>query len=122
MSEQPDQAWITRLRRRLDAAARNLDDADLARLRTARAAALRAAQGRTGRARAWPRSPWAWPVAGAMASAIAIAVAGLLWFAAPRAPLPQAMDSLEALALLDQAELYVDVDFYQWLAEQADKG
>lgn len=123
MTEQQDQAWTERLRRRLETSAQNLSAADLARLRSARQAALQGAQEPLRPVHSRPRAVWTWPVAGAVAATIAIAVAGFLWFAAPRAPqVPQALDSLEVLALLDQVELYVDFDFYEWLAEQADKG
>jgi hypothetical protein len=117
MSENKDREFVERVRRGLEAAARDLHGADLTRLRAARRAALHGAGPGVRRA----RSPWLWPVAGVVTAGLAATVVGLVWLSTAGDPLPlSGIENLELIAMLEQADLYVDADFYRWLAEQGD--
>jgi hypothetical protein len=107
-----EREFLTQARRTLDDAAAATDPATRARLRDARANALRDAQ----------RRPARWmPAAGfAMASA-AVLLAFALWRRdAP--PLAQPDEDLTPLTAADDLDLYLDLELYTWLDEEADAG
>lgn len=115
MSDDAERELVERVRRHLDAAARDLDGATVTRLRAARRAALRVA--------AEPRRApaWVWPVAGALTAGLVVALTAALWVGggSPGTALPSAgIEDMELIATLDHVDLYTDAEFYRWLAEQ----
>ena len=108
-----EEKFLRATKRVLDEAEANLDTAALARLRAARRQAIEAGLARSGRA----LPGWLLPVGGFATAGIALAVAGLLWFAVPDdKPLPQAtVDDLELLMARDNPEFFTDLEFYDWL-------
>jgi len=117
-----ERAFLSKTRDALDASVDAIDPATRTRLRAARARALADA-----------RAPRRWlPVAGFAAAASAV-VAIAVW----RAQTPAGPDALiEAapepiagvpvepipLAAADDLDLYLDLDFFTWLAEEGDAG
>lgn len=104
-------------RRTLTAAADQLDADTRRRLAQARHAALDA----LGRPR---RFGWGLAVTGVAASVAIALLAATLWLLQP-APAPfaeQTLADLDLLATPDNPELYVDFEFYQWLASQDHAG
>lgn len=123
-----DQALLQHVKNVLNASAETLDDATRSRLRDARARALDAVLARE---LAPARSPstsyptrrvWLWPVGG-MALACATLLSWMLWFhpMATQAP-GLGLEQLEFLSSAEGLEFYTDLDFYQWLAGDADAG
>jgi hypothetical protein len=117
----PTERDVTTERRIIEAADRlrqehagALDELTIARLRAARLKALEARRGRR-----------LWQFAGGVATAgLALSLAGVMWFRPPPEPsMPQTSGApvidLELLAL-EGPEFYTDLEFYRWLASQAD--
>ncbi len=113
-----DDELVTRVRQALERASRELDPATAGRLRAARRTALAAARGRG--SPAWSSRAWlAAGVAAGVTAAVALAV--LL----QRGPAPDpgtahlaAVEDLELITQGEGLDLYEDLEFYQWLAEQ----
>lgn len=115
--KKPDEQELLEITRRLlEKSARECDALTVARLRAARLRALEA-----------PRQPrfmsW-WSLGGVASAGIAAALAGLLWFSTPpELPGPRHQETagvdMELLAN-EGPEFYTDLDFYDWLASEAD--
>jgi hypothetical protein len=102
-----------RARDLLEQGARQLDAATVHRLANLRAAALR------GDARISPQRHWRLPVAGAaVALALVMAVALNVWHDADAPAQQLALDDLDLLLAQEEAELYLDADFYAWLDDE----
>lgn len=108
-----EQAFLANARRVLDASASAVDPATRARLKSARAAALAAR-----RPRLSARLNW-WLPAGGLATAAAAALLTWSLWLAPAAP---GFEHLDLLTAADSLEFYSDLEFYTWLAEEADAG
>jgi len=106
-----EEELIKRVRAELDRGAASLDELTVARLRAARKRALDAPRGR--------RVGWLATGVG-VATATAGLAAWLVFTPAGVAP----MQGVEALDLLTEAdpELYRELEFYRWLAEQRRAG
>lgn len=107
-----EERFIARVKEHLDQGASELDPAVQARLRHARYQALRhPSQG----------IPWLWPMTG-LATACTALIVTILWW--PSSPDPmvdgpaQVVEDIEVLIAEDQLDLYEDLEFYAWLAEQ----
>lgn len=123
--ESREREFLSQSRELLDASVEAIDPATRTRLRAARAAALAAASARR-------RSRWI-PVAALVAAASAALVAlALLRAGSPTGagepiaalPAPIATPPVEPvpLAAAEDLDLYLDLDFFTWLAEDADAG
>jgi len=116
--QRPD--WTRPITDRLDETVRQMDAATLARLNSARRAALRQANRR-------PANVLIWPAAGLLGAACAGFLAIGLWqghspangnsgaTAAHVNPSAQRGDDSDSA---DSIELYQDLDFYAWLGQQ----
>ncbi|MCU0670452.1 MAG: DUF3619 family protein [Myxococcota bacterium] len=123
--ETREREFLSKTRTVLDAAQDAIDPATRTRLRAARATALAAASARR-------RSRWV-PAAGLLAAASAALVAVAVWRAADA---PGPADPIEAMpapiaatpaepipvAAAEDLDLYLDLEFFTWLAEQGDAG
>ncbi len=100
-------------KRVLDEAEKNLDAGARARLHASRRQAIEEGLRRPSHA----RPGWLLPVGGFATAGIVLAVAGLLWFAAPDyKPIQQAnVDDLEILTARENPEFFADLEFYDWL-------
>lgn len=121
-----DQALLQQVKNVLNASIETLDDATRSRLRAARALALNAApqhgQAQSPSALHPTRRAWLWP-AGGMALACATLLTWMLGFHAMETHVPDlGLEQLELLSSANSLELYTDLDFYQWLAGDADAG
>jgi hypothetical protein len=123
--EMRERELLSKSREVLDASVEAIDPATRTRLRAARARAIEAASRRS-------RSRWL-PAAGLVAAASAALLAIALWRAeAPdrtgepitEVPAPIATAPVEPvpLAAAEDLDLYLDLDFFTWLAEEADAG
>lgn len=124
--ETREREFLARSREALDDAVTAIGPATRTRLRAARAAALEAATAAPRRVR-WRTA--AVLVAAASAAGFAIASWRMGGPAGPGAaipapPAPIATTPIEPapLAATEDLDLYLDLDFYVWLAEQADAG
>lgn len=123
-----DQALLQHVKNVLNASADALDDTTRSRLRAARARALGAMpQGRQTPAQSPStsrhiRRAWLWP-AGGMALACAALLSWMLSFPTMEIHAPGlGLEQLELLSSMEGLEFYTDLDFYQWLANDADAG
>ncbi len=107
-----EREFLAQTRRALDDSAAEIDPATRARLRAGRADALHRAK----------RKPLRWlPAASLATAAAAVALALALWRGnAP--PLAQPAEDLTPLTADDDLDLYLDLDLYTWLEEDADAG
>ncbi len=114
MTGQDDDRLAAEVRRTLTAAADQLDADTRRRLAEARHAALERPR----------RFGWGLAVSGVAAGVAVALLAATLWLLQP-APTPfaeQTLADLDLLATPDNPELYVDFEFYQWLASQDHAG
>ncbi len=109
-----EEAFVAKVKDQLDQSVEKLDPEVLARLRNARYEALHSQP---------QRAPWLWPVSGLATACSAILVA-LLWWGSPPEQAPpetaQIIEEVEVLLAADPLDLYEDIEFYVWLAEQED--
>ncbi len=122
--ETREREFLSQSRNMLDASVEAIDPATRTRLRAARATALASARS---------RSRWL-PVTGFVAAASAAALLAIaLWRAGspagrsasmPEMPAPIATRHVEPLPLAaaEDLDLYLELDFFTWLAEEADAG
>ena len=109
-------ALLTRIRTELDTGAADLPPRVTARLRDSRQQAV---------AR-WEKHPWLfacprWATVGGLATAVTLLVAVSLWFQAPLRPQPVGtMEDLEIVSTQDGLDLFEDLEFFRWLAEDRD--
>ncbi len=111
MTPDKEQEFLMAARAELDRGTRELDDLTVARLRAAR---LRAVAAR-------PRRRWL-AAAGLGAGALAAGVTAFLLLATPAAPPLAGFEQLELLSEHDALDLYKDLEFYRWLAEDTHAG
>ena len=123
--ETRERDFLAKSRTLLDASVEAIDPALRARLRSARSAALASTHQRA-------RVRWV-PVAGLLAAAAAAAIVIGVWRAdaprrseppldASRAPIAAHTVEPIPLAAADDIDLFLDLDFFVWLAEQPDAG
>lgn len=106
-----EREFVEQVRRVLDQSAADVDGATRTRLASLRAAA------QAPRHRAM--SLW-WPAAGLATAAGVGALAWTLWFNVPSTQGPPGLEHLDLLTAGDSLELYADLEFYRWLAEDQD--
>ncbi len=111
MTQQTDE-FERQVRALLDADADALDAATRDRLAAARERAL-AQAGRAGGS----RKGWAWGLAASLLLGVALGLA--LRQGEEAAP---ALEDLALLSASEEPEFYEELDFYAWLAEQAEQG
>jgi hypothetical protein len=111
-----EEEFLTEVRKTLDRGTESLDPETLRRLRSARFKALeRAGAGRL----SWFRLH-RWITAGGLTTITVLALGISLWLGAPaQNPPVRQPDDLEILTSQDQLDLYKDLDFYRWLAADA---
>ena len=107
-----EREFLAQARRALDETAAEIDPATRARLRAGRRLALR------GPTR--ERARWL-PAAGLATAAAAVALA-LVLVRRDAPPLAQRTDALSPITADDDLDLYLDLDLYTWLEEDADAG
>lgn len=110
MTEDKESRFIAAAKAELDRSARQLDELTVARLRAARRKALEARPRRL-----------AWLAAGGLATAALTAtLVAFLLFTPAAAPPVSGLEQFELLSENDSLELYRDLEFYRWLAENTD--
>lgn len=108
MNDEQETRLLRAVRDELDRRAAGLDELTLARLRGARRRAL-AARPRRG-----------WLVAGGLAAgALAAGLAAFLLLTPPAAPPVPGLEQIDLLSAAD-LDLYKDMEFYHWLADESD--
>jgi hypothetical protein len=117
MSKPSESELLQATRRLLEKSEREVDELTVARLRAVRLRALDAIA--HSRLASW------WSLGGIASAGIAAALAGLLWFNTPSelsAPSQHETASvdMELLATKENPEFYTELDFYDWLAGDAD--
>jgi len=110
MSNDPETEFLKRVRAQLDQDARELDELTVARLRAARRQALDAGPRRM-----------RWLAAGGLAAATVAGLVALLLLTPAASPPANGLEQLELLADAD-IEVYDNLEFYRWLAEQRRAG
>lgn len=107
-----EQAFVSKIKTQLDQSVDRVDPSVMARLRSARYEALHSQP---------QRAPWLWPASAFATACSAILVALFLWGSpAEQAPpeTVQIVEDVEVLIAADPIDLYEDLEFYEWLAEQ----
>jgi len=111
-SSDHEQSFLNAIKAELDTSTAEMDSATVARLAQIRQAALSSSSSR----------PIWWIPAGAFATlAVAITVF-LLWTATPVPEPNRVLEELDLLSSVDNIEFYDELDFYQWLSEDAPTG
>lgn len=112
-----DERMLTRTREILDESVANLDVRTLERLRNARDRAVEAADERPGLLLRLPR----WVKVSGLATAAAGVLVFSLWFTSPGHDLTvKNPEDFEIVLAKDQIDLYEDLDFYGWMADDED--
>jgi hypothetical protein len=112
-----DERILKRAREALDESAGNLDIRTLERLRDVRHRAVEAADERPGLLLRLPR----WVKVSGFATAAAAVLVFFLWFTSPRHDLTvRNPEDFEIVLAKDQIDLYEDLDFYSWMADDED--
>lgn len=112
-----EQKFLKDAKRALDEIEKNLDAVAIERLRVARRQAVE----QTGSKSARPG--WLLPLGGFAVAGIALAVAGLLWFSAPRHPLMQTdAGDMELLSTQENPDFFTELEFYEWLESHENAG
>lgn len=115
--DEREEKLLEAVRKHLDESVEAIDARTAARLREIRVGALAGAEGMRRRFM-FPR----WVTVGGLATA-AVAVAAGLWFAEVRKePAVATIDDIEIVVAQEQMQLYEDLEFYRWLAEQENGG
>jgi hypothetical protein len=112
-----DQRFLNRAKEALNESVGNLDDPTLERLRDIRHRAVEAADERPGLMLRLPR----WVKMGSLATAAAAVLVFSLWFTPPKHDLAvKNPEDFEIVLAKDHIDLYEDLDFYSWLADEED--
>ena len=107
--------FIRSIVRKLDEETDQLPPAVAGRLRDGRLRAIGVPQGRWFRYRIVPR----WVTAGGFATVAVLVAAVSIWYGGHRNSTQVSNpDELEIASAQEQLELYEDLDFYRWLADQ----
>jgi hypothetical protein len=110
MTDDKESRFIAAAKAELDRSAQQLDELTIARLRAARRNALEARPRRL-----------AWLAAGGLATAALTAtLVAFLLFTPAAAPPVAGFEQFDLLSENDSLELYRDLEFYRWLAENTD--
>ena len=113
-----EEEFLKRVKETLDDGADRLDPVTLVRLKSGRMRALEKANQGGWRFSDMPR----WVTAGGLATVTVAVVAVSLWLAVPRRNTVRAHpEDAEIVASQEQLELYDDLEFYRWLAENGEK-
>ena len=108
---EPEKTLVAKVKDQLNQSVEKLDPDVVARLRRSRYEALH---------KQAPRAPWLWPASG-LATACGAILAALLWWSSPPEQAPpetaQIVEDVEVLIATDPLDLYEDLEFYGWLAE-----
>jgi hypothetical protein len=111
MSNERDEEFLSRARAELERSARELDELSVARLRAARRRALAAPPRRLG-----------WLAAGGVvATAVTAGLVATVVLTPAAVPTANGLDQIELLADAD-LDVYDNLEFYRWLAEQQRAG
>jgi len=112
-----ERAFLEKLRTRLDAGLEELDPAVIARLRESRRLAL--AEEHKGGC-GWFSLPRLLPV-GAFATLAVVALTASLWFPMRRHTLAnRTTEEIEVLMVQGNLDMYRDLEFYEWLAQNSE--
>ncbi len=112
-----DARFLGRVKEALDESVETLDHRTLERLRSARYRAVEVADEQPGWMLRLPR----WLKVSGMATAAAAVLVFSLWFASPRHDLViKNPEDFEIVLAKDQIDLYEDLEFYSWLADEED--
>lgn len=110
-AEEREKVFLDETRKKLDAAAGELDAETLLRLRQARLKAVEEA----GRRRWWLVPKWV--TAGGLATAMVLVVAVSVWFNASKERMPaRQAEDVEILTAQETMDISKDLEFYRWLA------
>lgn len=110
MTDDKESRFIAAAKAALDRSTQQLDELTIARLRAARQRAVEARPRRL-----------AWLAAGGLATAALTAtLVAVLLFAPAAAPPVSGLEQFDLLSENDSLELYRDLEFYRWLAENTD--
>ncbi len=115
---EPDHPLAARARAQLDHDAAALDETTRVRLRAARLRALAALEGPASARRGFG-APRGLVATAAGAAVLALVVASWPQREGTEGALAVELDDVELLASADDLELYDDLDFYRWLADDA---
>ena len=120
MSEEDrERAFLEKARAVLDESEEALDANILSRLRQARTRALHREEMEKPRLRTW----FPFPVAAGMATALVATLVALFYLTRPPGLEPhKSIGDLEILASSDHLDLYANLDFYDWLAKEKERG
>lgn len=117
--DEREETFVRTIVRELDDEVDRLPAAVVGRLRDGRVRAIGVPQGRVGRYRIVPR----WITAGGFATAAVLVAAVSIWYGGDRSSTQvRNLDELEIASAQEQLELYEDLDFYRWLADQPGQG
>jgi hypothetical protein len=110
-----DKTFIRSIVRELDEETNRLPPEVVGRLRDGRMRAIGVPPGGWFRYRIVPR----WITAGGFATAAVLVAAVSIWYGGDRSSTQiKNLDELEIASSQEQLELYEDLDFYRWLADQ----
>ncbi len=117
--DEREETFVRSIVRELDDEIDRLPAAVVGRLRDGRVRAIGVPQGRGGRYLIVPR----WITAGGFATAAVLLAAVSIWYGGDRSSTQvRNLDELEFASAQEQLELYEDLDFYRWLADQPGQG
>jgi len=117
--DEREETFVCSIVRGLDDEVDRLPAAVVGRLRDGRVRAIGVPQGRGCRSRIVPR----WITAGGFATAAVLVAAVSIWYGGDRSSAQvRNLDELEIASAQEQLELYEDLDFYRWLADQPGQG
>lgn len=117
--DEREETFVRSIVRGLDDEVDRLPAAVVGRLRDGRVRAIGVPQGRVDRSRIVPR----WITAGGFATAAVLVAAVSIWYGGDRSSAQVGnLDELEIASAQEQLELYEDLDFYRWLADQPGQG
>lgn len=113
MQSKSDEEFTRTVKQQLDASLAQVSPQTLRRLQTARQQAL---NGKVHTHRPWLAFP-RWVTAGGLATAAVAVLTVSLWVGVPRPQPPAVDEELDRIATKEQMELYEDLEFFRWLAE-----
>ncbi len=109
MSEFNEEKLTANVRQTLDESAAAIDADTLSRIRQIRTQAIAKAEIRT--------SSWSGVMTGALATACVMVVAVMILLRSPMPTEAVPLDDLDLISSSESLELYEDLEFYEWLAE-----
>jgi hypothetical protein len=113
-----DPQWISNVKDALDKSVEDVDEQTLSRLQQARRVAIRAARDKRS---ASPQYTWLMPAGVAATLLVATGIALNTWFTQePEQNQLAVIEDITILSSPEELELYEELEFYQWLAEEQD--